>query len=217
ARLAEGGITMNQSGHGAVLEPELVFVIPVPVNLGVDVVAVQPLSGGLEVVADIPRLVGGRDQIQQLHHGSVEPGSGNNVEPSTAGKYRAACAVHVACEGIEHHSFPEWHRAPLRGGHRNGVALGIQNLRPQHSAEIPRAEVIRRDRKEPAGADPLEGAFPVSEKEKLVLYDRSADAAPVDISDASRLFLYPGAILIPQEGPQGAIVVQAEGAAVELV
>src|SRR5262249_42530437 len=96
------------------------------------------------------------DQRQQLHHRAVQPGSRDDVDPPTAGKYGPTCALLVAGEGIKDHPFPEWRRAALCGGHRNwyqnGVAILVlnllENLGTQFTDETPRAETRRRNRKE---------------------------------------------------------------------
>ena len=103
--------TIERRPHGAVLEPELVLVVAVPVDLGVDIVAVQALGARVEVVGGFPssRNIGGGNQVQQRHRGAVQAGSGNDVELPTAGEYRAACTIQVARKGIEDHSFLKWY------------------------------------------------------------------------------------------------------------
>ena len=54
---AEAEVAMHQRVHDAVLEPQLMPFIAVPVDLGVDVVAVQALGTGVEVVGSVARLV----------------------------------------------------------------------------------------------------------------------------------------------------------------
>src|SRR5437867_1532766 len=188
---------MNQRVHHAVLEPDRVLGTPIPIHFRVKVVTIQALRAAVVEVADVPGQVEMRDQYQQLHHGWVQPGSWNDVEPPIAGKRRAARAVRAAGIGIEDHPLAELCGATLGSGHHNGVAPGIHDGRSQFSAEIARAEIFRRDGKEPGAAYALKGAFPVREKEQLAFLDGSTDAAPINITDAFGLSGYVGAILIP--------------------
>src|SRR5262245_4739816 len=201
ASRAQAEVAMNQRVHDAVLEPEIVLLTPVPIDLAIEVVAVQALCAGFEIVVYVPGQVWARDQGQQFRHGAVQPGSRDDVDPSTTGKYGPVCAIRVAGEGIKDHPLPEWCGTALCSGHQNGAAAGIQNLGTQFGAEISRTEDVWRDRKERGRADALEGAFPVSEEKQLVSLDRSADAAPVEVSDAFGFFRYAGSILIPQKSP----------------
>ena len=59
ACIAQAEVAVNQRVHDAVLEPELVPLVAVPVDLGIDVVAVQTLRAGVEIVVDIASLVRG--------------------------------------------------------------------------------------------------------------------------------------------------------------
>ena len=138
-----------------------------------------------------------RNQCQQLHHGRVQPGSGNHVEPPIVGKHRPACAIHVAAVGIEDHPLAELGEATLRGGYHNRAAPGIRDRRSELCAEIPRAEIIRRDGEERGAAHALESAFPIREKEQRASLDRSSEAAPVNVANAFGLLRYASAILIP--------------------
>src|SRR5262245_14165549 len=171
ARIAQAEVAVNQSVHDAVLEPELLLFIPVPIDLGVKVVAVHALRAGFEIVAYVPGQVWARDQSQQFRHWAVQPGGRDDVDPPAAGKYGPASAIRGAAEGIKDHPFPEWRIAALCGGHHNGAALGVQNLGTQFTAEVPRAEIRRRDRKERGRAQALESAFPVGEEKQLVFLD----------------------------------------------
>ena len=114
-------------------------------------------------------------------------------------KHGSAGAIQIACERIEDHALPKWCRPAFRGGHHDGPAARAQDLRAQHPAEIPGAEVSCRDRGQHGVAHALERAFPIREEEQLVLLDGSADAAAVDVSVAFRFVLDPGAILVPGE------------------
>ena len=69
---AQTEITIDQGIHDAVLAPDLVFLAPIPVDLGVHVVAVEPLRGLVEVVLQVARLVGLGNQRQQFHHRRVQ-------------------------------------------------------------------------------------------------------------------------------------------------
>src|SRR5262249_18312168 len=153
----------------------------------------------VEEVVYVSGLVGTRDQCQQLHCGWVQPRNGNHVEPSVAGKHRAACAVQVSAVRIEDHPLPELGGTALRRRAHNGLSPGVRNRRSQFSAEISCADISSRDGEERRAAHALESAFPVREKEQLAFFDGSADAAPVNISDAFGLLFYTGSILIPPE------------------
>src|SRR5262249_24168198 len=158
-----------------------------------------------------------RNNCQRLPGGAVRRGGREDVAPPAVGKDGPACAIRLAREGIKDHPFPKRRRAALCGGYQNGVTLGVQNLGTQFTAEVPPAEIRRRDRKEKGSAHALESAFPVKEEKQLVFLDGSADAASVDVPDAFGLNPQAGAILIPRISPQGAVLVQGESAAVKLI
>ena len=121
------------------------FDVAVPVDLRVKVIAVQSLRAAVEIVVYVPGLVGIGDQRQELHHGRVQAGSGNDIDPSITGKHRAACAIQIPGEWIEDHSLTELRGAPFRGGHHDRTAIRTGNGRSQLSAEIARTKVARRD------------------------------------------------------------------------
>src|SRR5262245_36571613 len=87
ASRAQAEIAVNQRVHNAVLEPEIVLLAPVPIDLAIEVVAVQALRARDEIIVCVPGQVWARDQSQQFRHGAVQPGSRDDVDPSTAGKY----------------------------------------------------------------------------------------------------------------------------------
>ena len=108
ARFAQAeATTTERRAHDAVLEPELVLVIPVPVDLGVDIVAVQALGAGVEVVAVFPGKVGLGNQVQQCHHGAVQASLRDDVERSSVREDSTACAIQVTRVGVEDHPFLE--------------------------------------------------------------------------------------------------------------
>src|SRR5437764_4441132 len=140
-----------------------------------------------------------RYERQQLHHGWIQSRSWNHVEAPVAGKHRPACSIRVAAIGIKDHPLTELRSAALRGGHHNHAASGVHDRRSQFSAEIPGAEIICRDCEERRSAHSLESALPIREKKQLAFLDRSADTAPIEVTDTFGLLCYPGAIFIPPE------------------
>ena len=122
ARSAQRGPGAGEfRNHGAVLEIELVLFRAVPVDLGVDIAAVQFLGAGDEVVAEIPGLgqVGVRKQIQQLHHRTVQAAGGDDVRCAAGGNHGTARAIGIPCIGIKDHPFPKGHGATFGGGHQD--------------------------------------------------------------------------------------------------
>src|SRR5262245_5510082 len=96
--------------------------------------------------------------------------------------------------------------------------MGIQNQVTQFTAEIPLAEVCRRNRKRSRSeSHALESAFPVSEKEQLIFLYGSADVGPVEVSDAFRFISYAAAILIPLKSPKESILVQGKSGPMKLI
>src|SRR5437870_2558458 len=97
------------------------------------------------------------------------------------------------------------------------MTRAVQNRVPEELREVAFSEVSSRDGSTHEAVRALEGAFPVGKEEQLALLDGSTDAAPIDVMDIFGLFIYPGAIVIPQEGSGGTIVVHGKEAAVEIV
>src|SRR5205807_8100178 len=102
ARFAQAeATTTERRAHDAVLEPELVLVIPIPVDLGVDIVAVQALGAGVEVVAVFPGMVGLGNQVKQGYYGAVQASLRDDVECFAVREDRAACSILVVRVGDE--------------------------------------------------------------------------------------------------------------------
>ncbi len=92
-----------------------------------------------------------------------------------------------------------------------GVAAGIQNLRPQLSAEIPGAEVGRWDGKETGCGSRARRCLPSRRRRTACSSLMGPPRLPPSMFRMPLgFFCHAGAILIPPEGPQGAVVVHAE-------
>src|SRR5262245_29429359 len=87
--LAQAEIAVDQRIHHAVLEPDLMVSTPVPVDLRVQVVAIQPLRTAVKEVVDVSRKIRVWHERQQLRHRGIEARSGNHVESPIARKHRS--------------------------------------------------------------------------------------------------------------------------------
>ena len=137
AGLTETEISVHQSGHRAVLEEELVMVVAVPVDLAVEVVAVQALFARNEVVLEIPFLIGLGHEAEHRHHRAVEAPLRNSVQSSTTREYGTTCAVEIAREWIENHAFLKRHLSALRGGNQDDCPLASRICAPSMRLKSP--------------------------------------------------------------------------------
>src|SRR6185503_15663085 len=112
---AETEISVHQRSHRAVLEPELVIVGAVPVDLGVEVVTVQALFARNEIILEIALLIGLGNEIEHRHHRAVEASLRNDVHAAATREYGTTGAVEIAREGIENHAFLKGHQTALSG------------------------------------------------------------------------------------------------------
>src|SRR5438094_7444209 len=93
-RLAHRGHSVKEGPHRTVLPPNPVRVVPVPVDLPVEVVAVKSLGSRGEIVRSVARPVGTGDRVQNLG------GDGIDWYGSLVGKRLATCTVRIACRRV---------------------------------------------------------------------------------------------------------------------
>ena len=97
------------------------------------------------------------------------------------------------------------------------LSAGIENFGAQHAAEIPGAEVGRRDGKQACAPRAFERAFPVREEEQLVFLDRSAEVSAGGAAALVGPVGQAGKILVPGEGPHGVVREPGEHGAAKIV
>src|SRR4026209_1857797 len=155
--MAKAEVAVNKRVHDAVLEPQLVTFVPVPVDLPVDVASVQLLRAGVEVIGVVTLLLRLRNQAHHLRHRSIQPRLRDDVDASAAREHRTAGSIPVAAERIENHSLTQRCRATFGGWYEDRVPCRIENLTPEHAAEISAAQIERRDRGQHRVADAFKG------------------------------------------------------------
>lgn len=82
--MSQAAIPPDQRRHHAILAPDLVLLVSVPVDLGIHVIAIEPLRTEVEVVAQVAGLLRQRRPIEHLLHRSIYPRCGNDVQPAAA-------------------------------------------------------------------------------------------------------------------------------------
>jgi hypothetical protein len=215
--VTEAEVAVHKRVHDAVLEKELVPFVPVPIDLAVEVIAVETLGSGVEVVVDVTLLIRQRDQVEHRHHRAVQAACGDRVDSSAAREYASPGAVDRASEGIEDHSLAKRGKPALGCGNHDRIAAGIENVRAQHTAEISSTQVGRRHRIQIRAVDALECPFPVREEEELVLLDRSAEVPAFIVLALVRLLGDAPEVLVPRERPQRIVGVRAERSAPKII
>ena len=84
---AKAELALHECVHDAIFAPDLVLFAPVPVDLGIHVVAVEALGSLVEVILQIARTIGLGNQRGQLRDGRVEARGRDDVDPASAGKH----------------------------------------------------------------------------------------------------------------------------------
>ena len=97
--IAEAELATDQRIHRAVLEPELMPLVAVPIDLGVDVVAVQRLRGSVEIVVRVTIQIRERHERQHLQHGAVQASLRDGVDLPAAGKHRTTGTIRLPEKG----------------------------------------------------------------------------------------------------------------------
>src|SRR5262245_42923965 len=122
---AQPEVPVNQRVHHAVLEEQLLLPPTVPIDLGVQVVAIQALCAAVEEIIDISAEIGLRNQRQQFRGGRAQARGGNHIEASVTRKYGPASAAVGAGGGIEDHSLAKLGNTSFGGVHHNRIASGV--------------------------------------------------------------------------------------------
>src|SRR4029453_11477448 len=136
SRLPKTEVSVDERVHDAVLEPQLMTLVPVPVDLCVDVVAVETLCSRVEVIGVVAGLIRLWNQRHHLHHRNVQPPLGDEVDTSAARKHGSARSISVATEGVENHALSERRGSTFCRGHEDRVSCRIENRVSEHVVEF---------------------------------------------------------------------------------